>query len=204
MVWNLTKDGSYSVKIAYQEIAKRKAGDNTNLEEIGLVWNKAVPLKIAAFSWKLIQDHIPTIWNLLQRGAFNPNYSTKCRVCGKFDEDTKHLFFECHAAAAVWERVPHWFDFNCSNLASGEEHMREFVMQFKGINKNVGNLIWQCTVWNIWLRRNSIIFSGLNISDEEVFEKVCMNSFAWLKNRNLISLVISFSDWFRNPAACFS
>ncbi|KAL8502439.1 hypothetical protein ACS0TY_021544 [Phlomoides rotata] len=110
--WDLTKDGSYSVKSAYQEIAKREAGNSSNLENFGFVWNKAVPLKIAAFTWKLMHDRIPTMWNLLQRRAFNSSYSTKCRVCGKFDEDTKHLFLDCKVAVAVWERVLLWFDLN--------------------------------------------------------------------------------------------
>ncbi|KAL8481959.1 hypothetical protein ACS0TY_028195 [Phlomoides rotata] len=170
----------------------------------GIIWNKCVPLKTAAFSWKLIQDRIPTMWNLLQRDAFNPNYSLKCRVCGKFDEGTTHLFFDCWSAQVVWKKVNFWFDLGTLSSASGKDHLEEFVKSFKGMHKDVGNLIWQCTIWNIWIRRNSIIFLGKSISDEEVFEKICMNSFAWLKNRNILSSGISFYDWFRKLESCFS
>ncbi|KAL8547686.1 hypothetical protein ACS0TY_007127 [Phlomoides rotata] len=93
--WKLSKNGCYSAKSAYLELDRRKSDDSASSAALGIVWNKNVPLKISAFSWKLLQDRVPTMWNLLQRGAFNPNYSLKCRVCGKFDEDTNHLFFYC-------------------------------------------------------------------------------------------------------------
>ncbi|KAL8482926.1 hypothetical protein ACS0TY_025825 [Phlomoides rotata] len=131
-IWKLTKDGTYSVKSAYQELDRRNVGDSTSLATHGIVWNKNVPLKIAAFSWKLIQDRLPTMWNLLQRGAFNPNYSTKCRVCGNFDEDTKHLFFDCRLAIVVWKKVLLWFDIGNLRRASGQEHLEEFAKAFQG------------------------------------------------------------------------
>ncbi|KAL8512522.1 hypothetical protein ACS0TY_018847 [Phlomoides rotata] len=118
--------------------------------------------------------------------------SVATRVCGNFDEDTKHLFFDCHLAIAVWKKVLLWFDIGKLRRTFGKEHLKEFVKEFRGKNKSVANIIWQCTTWNFWIRRNLIIFSGKNLSDDEVFEKICLNSFAWLKNRNLIHLETSF------------
>ncbi|KAL8471934.1 hypothetical protein ACS0TY_029244 [Phlomoides rotata] len=127
--WKLTKDGIYSAKTAYQELHRRKYGDCTIMREYEKVWNKLVPLKIAAFNWKMIQDRVPTMWNLLQRGAFNPNYSTKCRVCGNFDEDTTHLFFNCRSTLEVWKKVCNWFDLS---------NFRLFV-KWRGLNKSLAN-----------------------------------------------------------------
>ncbi|KAL8524600.1 hypothetical protein ACS0TY_014270 [Phlomoides rotata] len=141
--WNLTKDGIYSSKTAYQELDRRNAEDCTSLAAYGIVWNKHVPLKITSFSWKLIQDRVPTMWNLLQRGAFNPNFSTKCIMCGKFDEDTKHIFFDCHFTIFVWKKVISWFDIGKLRRAFSKEHLEEFVKEFQGKNKCVANLIWQ-------------------------------------------------------------
>ncbi|KAL8509574.1 hypothetical protein ACS0TY_016699 [Phlomoides rotata] len=192
--WKLTKDGQYSVRSAYQVLLNKNSEVNQQRKELGVVWNKLVPSKIAAFAWKLLQDRIPTMGNLLRRGSLNPNFSKKCRLCGNMDEETTHLFFGCHTAKNVWNKVLLWLDLDSLSSVSCKDHLEEFVFRFNGSNKGIGNLIWQSTIWNLWLRRNATIFSGKDMSDEEVFDKIRSNTFAWLKNRNRISFGSSFTD----------
>ncbi|KAL8458133.1 hypothetical protein ACS0TY_035862 [Phlomoides rotata] len=204
--WKLTKDGDYSVKSAYQELMNRKVEDKQNRKQIGIVWNKLVPMKIAVFSWKMLQDRIPTMKNLLQKGAFNPNFSTKCRMCDSIEEEMAHLFFDCRIAANVWRKVNEWLDLDNYSFrsTSSREHLEDFVNLFNGNRKCIGNLIWQNTIWNLWLRRNSTVFSGVYLSDDEVLDKICSNTYAWLKNKNRVSIEASLSDWIRAPEFCIA
>ncbi|KAL8470076.1 hypothetical protein ACS0TY_032807 [Phlomoides rotata] len=87
----------------------------------------------------MLQDRVPTIWNLLQREAYNPNYSTKCRVCGNFDEDTTHLFFQCRSALEVWKRVCNWFDLSNFRLETWGAELKEHERQ----KENVKTLVEQ-------------------------------------------------------------
>ncbi|KAL8482942.1 hypothetical protein ACS0TY_025841 [Phlomoides rotata] len=156
--WDRDKTRAYSVKTAYEVLAENNREDNTSLDKLKIVWNKSVPTKIASFSWKVLQDRIPSILNLLKRGSYNPFYSKYCKTCGNEDEDTDHIFFDCTAAKSVWFRVHHWLGHSYRNTTKGQEHLEEFTSLFENHLRQVGNLVWQCTIWFIWHRRNSIIF----------------------------------------------
>ncbi|KAL8510786.1 hypothetical protein ACS0TY_017561 [Phlomoides rotata] len=70
--WNRNSKGYYTVKSAYVTISETQPEDNSTGSKLGVVWNKAVPTKIAAFSWKALQDRIPTILNLRKRDGSVP------------------------------------------------------------------------------------------------------------------------------------
>ncbi|KAL8508286.1 hypothetical protein ACS0TY_018757 [Phlomoides rotata] len=106
--WSRGKSGGYSVKSAYAILSEQHIDENDRLDKLKIVWNNSVPSKIAAFTWKVLQDRILSILNLLKRGSYNTNYSKKCKICGLEDEDTKHIFFECSAAKSVWSRIFNW------------------------------------------------------------------------------------------------
>ncbi|KAL8508383.1 hypothetical protein ACS0TY_018843 [Phlomoides rotata] len=74
----------------------------------------------------MIQDRIPTIRNLLYRGAYNSNYSPKCRVCVCSNEDTSHLFFVCRPSNNVWKRVYFWLGMDTWITETGRDHMEAF------------------------------------------------------------------------------
>ncbi|KAL8536805.1 hypothetical protein ACS0TY_012106 [Phlomoides rotata] len=117
------------------------------------------------------------LWSSLKRGSYNPNYSKKCKTCGIDDEDTNHIFFNCTTAKSVWVSVLKWFGYSYRSMAKGLDHLEEFTALFENHLREVGNLVWQCTIWFICHRRNSIIFRGTAISDDTVFNSICTNSF---------------------------
>lgn len=88
-VWKLESSGVYSVKSPYSTIMERHQGSVDIF--INHLWNKIVPLKITAFSWKESQDRIPTKENLIFRGII-PDSFILCNGCMHADESTKHFF----------------------------------------------------------------------------------------------------------------
>lgn len=115
--WKPAVDGSIQSTLHTKSLTVTQAAIISGTDGLKCVWNKNVPLKIASFSWRLLQDKIPTIINLWRRSAYNPNFSTKCVLCGKNDESSEHLFFLSEFAAAVWEEWYSWF--GCSTAAAG-------------------------------------------------------------------------------------
>ncbi|KAL8471074.1 hypothetical protein ACS0TY_033591 [Phlomoides rotata] len=140
-IWNRDKTRAYSVNSAYVILAEQHSEENDRLDKLKIVWNNSVPSKITAFTWKVLQDRIPFILNLLKRGAYNINYSKKCRTCGLEDEDTNHIFFDCNAAKSVWFRIFNWFGHDYRNSVKGLQHLEVFSVLFEHQSRKVGNLV---------------------------------------------------------------
>lgn len=89
-VWNLESFGIYSVKPAYKCIMSD--GKNRTEEVFLKIWHKFIPLKVAVFSWQVLQDRITLKVNLLKRGILLSEDKNCSGGCG-LAETTKHLLF---------------------------------------------------------------------------------------------------------------
>ncbi|KAL8507221.1 hypothetical protein ACS0TY_017946 [Phlomoides rotata] len=89
----------------------------------------------------MVQDKVPSILNLQQRGAFNLSFSTSCRLCGSVDEGTNHLFFECHHSRLTWGKIYNWFGID--NPAAGTKlvHFKNHCEKVEAKYKSVWALI---------------------------------------------------------------
>ncbi|GLT39737.1 hypothetical protein SLA2020_139130 [Shorea laevis] len=56
--WKHNKHGQYTVKSAYHLLNSRQQIHQD--KRYKLLWNKDVPLKVAALAWKVIQNRLPT------------------------------------------------------------------------------------------------------------------------------------------------
>ncbi|KAL3629987.1 hypothetical protein CASFOL_026299 [Castilleja foliolosa] len=106
--WTPSSTGQFTVKSAYKVIREMNVKISSSRPWLSPIWVKGDPLKVTTFSWKLVQDRIPTISNLIKRGAFNPNFDKRCKFCGADEENSKHLFFECTWARKIWDNVYMW------------------------------------------------------------------------------------------------
>jgi hypothetical protein len=62
-------------------------------------WNSITPkcvvnvgLKLAVFSWQLLQNRLPTLHNLWKQGVITDDGASMCVLCGLESESTDHLF----------------------------------------------------------------------------------------------------------------
>ncbi|GKV31918.1 hypothetical protein SLEP1_g40572 [Rubroshorea leprosula] len=86
-----SKDGHYSMKIAYSMLAKEQSGSN-GAKIFERIWNSMPSSKISTFNWRLMLDRIPTKGNLLKRGVIKNTEDRKCIFCEEKEEDSNHLF----------------------------------------------------------------------------------------------------------------
>lgn len=82
--WRLDENGRFSVKSSYVKLVGLVTVEDLWCEEekkvFSQVWKSPAPLKVVAFSWKLLRNRIPTRVNLDLRNVLPPDVSTLCVV----------------------------------------------------------------------------------------------------------------------------
>jgi hypothetical protein len=106
MIWRGTVNGQFSVKSAYhlaKEIEDRQKAECSkgmqNREVWKLIWKLKVPNVEKNFIWRACHDILPTRENLQKRKVVN---DPLCPVCGKEEETTVHILWNCPSAMDVW------------------------------------------------------------------------------------------------------
>ncbi|GKV30357.1 hypothetical protein SLEP1_g39174 [Rubroshorea leprosula] len=200
-LWTHSKDGKYSIRSAYKVLTMEPDGEQRHSILKG-TWNPIVPSKIAAFSWQLIQDKIPTRGNLLRRGVIQDPAESKCVFCKVEEEDSAHLYIHCKLAYNLWSACNKWWGL-CTVLDRdcwGVFEQHSFLLKREAV-KEGWECIWFAMVWTIWLARNEQILTGKAQKEGRLFELIQLRAFHWLKGRRE-GCFFSLSDWILNPTEC--
>jgi hypothetical protein len=99
-----------------------------------------VPLKVKIFMWYLLRDVILTKDNLAKR---NWRDSLKCCFC-HYDENIKHLFFQCKLTRSIWS----------DNLIAFILYPSQCGTYFQQMDHRDRVLIWMGAVallWSLWV-----------------------------------------------------
>lgn len=167
-VWHRDSNGFYFVKSAYQLLCTAE----TNSPELFYkkLWSGGAPLKVKAFVWKLFQDRVPSMQNLVSRNvSLN---SSVCRGCNKEQESAAHLFFQCEKFSKVWYECLKWWGLMSSMQGNCKSHFEQFSGLVVGsVNQiSLWEMIWYATIWVIWSARNALIFKGKEVVVSELLE----------------------------------
>ncbi|KAF4400007.1 hypothetical protein G4B88_021221 [Cannabis sativa] len=100
LIWKASKDGSFSVKVAYQAIIRGRSGLEDELWK--LIWRSKVYERAKCFLWKIARDILPFGSRLHQ--IFG-NISTSI-LCLAEEDSPIHLFFRCDVAKQIWRSGP--------------------------------------------------------------------------------------------------
>nr|GEV75170.1 RNA-directed DNA polymerase, eukaryota [Tanacetum cinerariifolium] len=113
--WALEGSGEFSV------MSVRKLNDDRRLPVVSSKtrWIKAVPIKVNVHALKVRLDCLPTRLNISCRGLNIA--SILCPICGIAVESSRHLFFDCHVANAIFRKICRWWDVNFMEVSSYEE-----------------------------------------------------------------------------------
>jgi len=107
--------GLFTVKSAYKSLERTFVLErNLSVLENGVfqsMWKNMAPLKVVAFSWKLLLDRIPTRSNLAKRNIIPTDNPTVCVFCDGTEETTTNLFLHCHVVRAIWVIIMRWLGF---------------------------------------------------------------------------------------------
>ena len=158
-IWALTSSGNFLVKSAYkvalQERSEQLSEESSNAtcmkEFWKFIWCLRVPNKIQNFTWRACRNILPKKANLYRRQVTPDSI---CEVCGKAEETTGHLFWQCHRAKEVWNEVgiekDHFMD-SCPELLDLLWYGRNVK---KWSEEEFGLMVM--TAWGIWTNRNEV------------------------------------------------
>ncbi|CAN1279719.1 hypothetical protein LINPERPRIM_LOCUS17131 [Linum perenne] len=96
--WLIQPDGSFTVSCLRRALVAKSFKGCVDFPA-KVIWQPAVPTKVAYFCWKVFYSKIATVDNL-QRKCFS--FANKCVLCNASLELVKHIFLECIFSTKVW------------------------------------------------------------------------------------------------------
>lgn len=110
--WHHSKDGIYSVSSAYSFLLCQKIPSDLHEspmdQALHLVWCSLAPSKVCVFSWKLLQDQIPTREDLLKRAIPLVLGSILCPFRSVATKTSSRLFVTYEMVVLVLYRIFRW------------------------------------------------------------------------------------------------
>ncbi|XP_058768054.1 uncharacterized protein LOC131641768 [Vicia villosa] len=170
-IMNINIDSSsqaeeFSVREAYKELIS--SSQNNTSSAWSRLWNRAIPSKVSGLGWRLLQNRIPTVNNLIKRGVLDQNSNRCAGECGR-EESVSHLFFECTVFAGIWNHILQWLGVKIAMQRDGWQHLEQFeglISRDKTISTKL-TVIWFACIWCIWKARNEKIFQNEEINIEK-------------------------------------
>ena len=118
------------------------------------------------------------------------------------DESCQHLFLECKYAMSVWSMCFRWIGILFVQHNDIKIHFESFhLFQVSNSQNLVWKGVWTAIVRSIWNQRNSVVFKQGVVDAEDMFKKVQLKSWLWMKHKS-DSFNYSLVDWILNPMYC--
>ena len=178
-IWLPTKSGEYSTKSGYASVTlgtrSPQEPPNGCFEWIKDVWSTSCSQKMKVFMWSVIQKALPFGENLQSRGI---QAQALCPRCNE-TESAMHIFFECSFAREVWKMIP----LHKEVPLATQTDFKDAIVAFRKIislppSGITGTILpWVC--WVLWTARNTLIFEGRTLSQQEVTTKAIRSAREW-------------------------
>ena len=125
-----------------------------------------------------------------------------CALCQVNVESCQHLFLECKHAMSVWFMCFRWVGILFVQHNDVKTHFENFhLFQISNKQNMVWKGIWTTVVRCIWDQRNTVVFKQGVVDMEEIFQKVQLKSWLWVKHHSSF-FSYSLVDWILNPIPC--
>lgn len=166
MVWAWTKNGSFTVRIAYgvafhflkegkKQDDKGGSSDTTKMKEFWTsIWQLECPNKVKQFLWKACTTILPTNSRLASRKVTNDD---RCGLCGMC-ETSGHILWGCKVASEAWKNVG-----LSTKFKDQFQCPKEFIDVVWRLKEDKKVQDWErftVTAWKIWNHRNVFKHEG--------------------------------------------
>ncbi|KAL6500970.1 hypothetical protein OROHE_025167 [Orobanche hederae] len=198
--WGDKSGGSYTVKEAYEVIAKSQ-GEELMEEELRRLfrklWKSEAPWKHKVAAWRMLWNRLPTRENLARRLHFGDE-DILCPSCKELPEHAKHILLRCCNSSGVWEGVLRWIGVEWAAPGEIQRHFEGFMGLLRGkvAGKAMGGL-WCCVMWVIWRWRNKLIFDNWEWDVRRIDEEIKCRFWCWCVITGNLDRNMSLLDWSR-------
>ncbi|XP_068466007.1 uncharacterized protein [Phaseolus vulgaris] len=197
-VWGKEVPGLFSVSFAYDCLAKYDRGNQGEVYK--LLWRATAFPNVLVTAWRVLMGRLPTRVSLSRRGVVVN--LMMCPLCQLQVETYHHLFIECKYAQKVWSLCFQWVDISFVQQHDLKLHFQSFHLFHVSNKQNrIWKGIWANVIRCLWDQRNMIAFQQGVVDAEEVFQRVQLKSWLWMKHKAR-SFSYAFVDWVLNPNIC--
>ncbi|KAB2614065.1 hypothetical protein D8674_036381 [Pyrus ussuriensis x Pyrus communis] len=180
LIWDMSKNGSYSVKSGYRWLQGRSLArrDLSRPSVRGVpkafwkgIWKLEVPPKLRHFLWLTVHNCLPTRDALFRRRS---SQSSTCPICCCHDETIEHIFLSCSWVEPIWFGGALGYKMDRLSLPSWLDWIQGV---FSPNLCNSGDIMWRqsyivFTCWCIWKARCDFVFKGVSINPLKVLAAV--------------------------------
>lgn len=132
-----------------------KARGQQNDPASSFIWKNGAPPRVQMFLRLLMKGRIQCRSDLYHKKIVD---SSECIACGAHEETPEHLIFQCPMAALFWEKIG-------MPLADGlQTRDLHCFSKVRGIPDDQHNAFISLCCWQIWKRRNALVFRQQNLN----------------------------------------
>jgi hypothetical protein len=158
-------DGTpFSSRAAYKQLHAHLAND-----AFMPIWQSKLPHRIRVFAWLLSLDRLNTREKLARKNIIDDNC---CPLCTTSPEDRAHLFLNCPAARAVWNRI---------GIPTPSLDMHDVWTRSPHdlVPEESCTFAMTAIMWRIWDARNSVIFKQHALTCSMVITRITEDITLW-------------------------
>jgi hypothetical protein len=155
--WDLSNDGNFSLKTAYNIISGSN-NDTTNIHSLfDQVWQWKGPTRVRTILWKLAHGSLLTNAVRAHRQMTNDDL---CPRCQSQPETIMHMLRDCEDVQQYWNQFiteDYWAKF----FSLGLHAWLEWNITTKNIGASSTDwpIFFGVSVWALWKDRNKLVFS---------------------------------------------
>ena len=179
LVWMGTKHGEYTIRSAYhmgKEDGLQDEGSCLNAPLLAGIWKGVwrVPCArvIKMFLWQACNNILPTKERLFKRHI---SEDPLCPICGLVTETVAYILWSCPSAKDIWVECN-------SKIHKCTSDKVDFLYILENLMTRLDDDQMQLMVtvaWQIWFRRNSIVFGGDMVAPGVVMQRAKDQVEAW-------------------------
>ncbi|KAF7811558.1 ribonuclease H [Senna tora] len=163
--WKPSKDGSFSVKSAYEAISSSSTCNQSGFWK--KVWQWPVPERVRQFLWCMGHDKLLTNSH---RKARNISSDDICPRCASSGETILHVLRDCHGSHSLWTRLlspSTWRVFFSLNLVDWIQW--NHAHHANGTLGLDWKILFAISCWIIWKKRNKLVFENISTSVDDLY-----------------------------------
>lgn len=166
IIWALSPSGKFTSKLGYRSMCK--VGNKSKWRNI--IWGTWVPPKYSFLAWQVCSDALK-----MQDRLRNCNIidHSRCSLCNRSDENTRHLYFNCPYSKEVWGSIKQQIGMP-RNVEASEREWHLILKNCKGKSqvKEVFKALLCATLYGIWRERNQRVHGKPESSAEVVTREI--------------------------------